>query len=140
MSRGAGLAPGDDGGFAREAMRTTLTKTMEFHAAHYLPTFPEGHKCRRMHGHTFRVELILEGPVPAERGYLVDFGDIKELAKPVIDELDHTVLNEVPGLAVPTAENLSRWIYGRVKPLLPRLAAVRVHETANNAAEYRGGT
>ncbi|MCC7146941.1 MAG: 6-carboxytetrahydropterin synthase QueD [Phycisphaeraceae bacterium] len=119
-------------------MRIVLTKSMTFHAAHYLPTFPQGHKCRRMHGHTFGVDLIVEGEVDEARGYLIDYGDIKAAAKPLIEQLDHQVLNDVKGLDVPTAENISRWIYDRLKPQLAELKAVRVHETEDNVAEYRG--
>lgn len=118
-------------------MPTILTKTLRFDAAHRLPTFPEGHKCRRVHGHSFRVDLIVEGDVPAERGYLIDFGRIKQVAQPIVDELDHRMLNEVPGLESPTAENLARWLYERIKARLPQLAAVRVRETPENSAEYR---
>jgi 6-pyruvoyltetrahydropterin/6-carboxytetrahydropterin synthase len=118
-------------------MQTTLTKSFTFDAAHWLPRFPDGHKCRRLHGHTFRVDVILEGDVPADRGYLVDFGDIKRAIEPVRDRLDHHLLNEVAGLDNPTVEVLSRWIFEQLKPALPQLAAVRVFETADNVGEYR---
>lgn len=119
-------------------MRVLLTKTLTFDAAHWLPTFPEGHKCRRAHGHSYRVEIVLEGDVPEERGYLVDFAEIKEAARPLIDELDHRMLNEVAGLELPTAENIARWFYDRLKSRLAPLRAVRIHETEGNCAEYRG--
>lgn len=119
-------------------MRVTLTKTLTFDAAHWLPTFPDGHKCRRVHGHSYRVEIVLEGDVPPQRGYLVDFTDVKAAAAPLIGQLDHQMLNDVAGLEIPTAENIARWFYERLKPRLPQLAAVRLHETEGNCAEYRG--
>ena len=119
-------------------MFVRLTKQFHFEAAHWLPTFPEGHKCRRMHGHSFRVEVIVEGVVPEDQGYLIDFGAIKAALDPVIEALDHRVLNEIEGLTNPTAEMLARWIYDRVKPKVELLAAVRVYETCTSAAEYSG--
>ncbi|MEM6334297.1 MAG: 6-carboxytetrahydropterin synthase QueD [Planctomycetota bacterium] len=119
-------------------MRTVLTKTLEFDAAHRLLTFPEGHKCRGLHGHSFKVDIVLEGEVDPAKGYLVDFGEIKRAAKPLIDRLDHHYLNDIEGLEVPTAENLAKWFYDRLIGDLPMLKLVRVHETATSAAEYFG--
>lgn len=119
-------------------MRASLTKTFRFEAAHWLPTFPEGHKCRRMHGHSFYVDLVVEGEVSPEKGYLIDFGEIKAAWNPLEDRLDHYCLNDIEGLENPTAELLARWIYDRIKPKLPLLSIVRVHETCTSAAEYRG--
>jgi 6-pyruvoyltetrahydropterin/6-carboxytetrahydropterin synthase len=91
-----------------------------------------------MHGHSFRFDVIVEGNVEADKGYLIDYGDIKAVTHPVVQQLDHYVLNEIPGLANPTAETLSRWIYDRLKPSLPQLAAIIVHETCTSSCEYRG--
>lgn len=119
-------------------MRIALTKTFGFESAHHLPCFPEGHKCRRMHGHSFRVDVVVEGEVDPAKGYLVDFADVKAAIRPVEEKLDHRVLNEISGLEVPTAEVLAAWIFAQLKPSLPLLAAVRVHETCTSSAEYRG--
>lgn len=119
-------------------MRVSLTKSFTFEAAHWLPTFPEGHKCRRLHGHSFRVDVVVVGDVPPQRGYLVDYGEIKKAVAPVRAQLDHYLLNEIEGLANPTAEVLAKWIYDKLKPTLPLLAAVRVDETCTTQAEYRG--
>ena len=119
-------------------MHIRLTKRFTFEAAHWLPTFPEGHKCRRMHGHSFRAEVIVEGDVDPARGYLIDYGEMTRLIEPVRKRLDHYVLNEIDGLANPTAELLARWIYDRLKPELPLLACVRIGETCTTEAEYRG--
>lgn len=119
-------------------MRMALTKSFDFEAAHWLPTFPEGHKCRRLHGHSFHVDVVVEGEVPPDKGYLIDFGTIKDAIDPVKQRLDHYCLNDIEGLQNPTAEMLSKWIYDRLKPTLPLLAAVRVRETCTSEAEYRG--
>lgn len=119
-------------------MKSRLIKKFRFDAAHHLPTFPEGHKCRQLHGHTFHVELVLEGEVDPAVGYLMDFGEIKRVAGPVMDGLDHQLLNDIPGLEVPTGEVLSRWLFDRLKPDLPYLALVRVWESPDNAAESWG--
>ena len=119
-------------------MHVSLTKSFSFESAHWLPTFPEGHKCRRLHGHSFHVEVIVAGRVDETRGYLVDFGDIKRAIDPIEQALDHRLLNDIEGLTNPTAEMLARWIYDRLKPALPLLDRVRVRETCTSAAEYAG--
>ena len=119
-------------------MHIKLSKTFSFEAAHWLGNFPEGHKCRRLHGHSYQADVIVEGEVDPEEGYLMDYGDIKRAIAPVQEQLDHYLLNEIDGLENPTAENLCRWIYDRLKPSLPMLAAVRVRETCTAEAEYRG--
>jgi len=119
-------------------MWISLTKKFDFEAAHWLPTFPEGHKCRRLHGHSFHVDIIVEGEVDPAVGYLIDYGQIKAAIKPVQERLDHYLLNDVPGLENPTAEMLTKWIYDQLKPTLPLLSRVRVHETCTSEAEYGG--
>jgi 6-pyruvoyltetrahydropterin/6-carboxytetrahydropterin synthase len=119
-------------------MRVSLTKTIDFESAHWLPSFPEGHKCRRLHGHSFKVDVVVEGEVDPAKGYLIDFGDIKRVLDPLKDELDHRLLNDIAGLENPTAELLAKWVYERAKPALPLVVAVRVRETCTSAAEYRG--
>ncbi len=119
-------------------MVVRLSKTFRFEAAHDLPSFPEGHKCRRLHGHSFQFEVIVEGPVDSGRGYLIDYGDIQKAGEPVVNQLDHRYLNELPGLSNPTAEVLAVWIYDRMKVSLPALSAVVVRETCTSSCEYRG--
>ncbi len=119
-------------------MKIRLSKSFQFEAAHWLPTFPEGHKCRRMHGHSFRIDIVVAGEVDQEKGYLIDYGTIKQAAQPVIDRLDHYVLNEIEGLENPTAEMIAKWVFDHVSQHLPMLTAVRVHETCTTQAEYRG--
>jgi 6-pyruvoyltetrahydropterin/6-carboxytetrahydropterin synthase len=119
-------------------MHVRLTKTFAFEAAHFLPTFPTTHKCRRLHGHSFKFDVIVEGDVDEAKGFLIDYGDIKQAATPVVHELDHYCLNDINGLENPTAEVISRWIYQRLKPALPLLSAIVVHETCTSSCEYRG--
>jgi 6-pyruvoyltetrahydropterin/6-carboxytetrahydropterin synthase len=119
-------------------MRVSLTKTIDFEAAHWLPCFPEGHKCRRLHGHSFKADIIVQGEVDQSQGYLIDFAHVKQATEPLLDQLDHRLLNDVPGLTNPTAEMLAKWIYDRLKPSLPLLHCVRVRETCTSAAEYAG--
>ena len=119
-------------------MRVKLVKAFDFEAAHWLPTFPEGHKCRRMHGHSFKVEVTVEGDVPEEQGFLVDYGDIKQAIEPLRDALDHRLLNEIEGLENPTSEGLARWIWVRLHKALPLLSEVVVHETCTSRCIYNG--
>jgi 6-pyruvoyltetrahydropterin/6-carboxytetrahydropterin synthase len=119
-------------------MHVRLIKSFTFEAAHWLPCFPEGHKCRRMHGHSFRVDVVVAGPLDPQRGYLMDYGDIKALTGPIEKQLDHHCLNEIPGLENPTSEMIAKWIWDRLKPQLPELAQVVVHETCTSRCEYAG--
>ena len=109
-----------------------------FESAHWLPTFPEDHKCRRLHGHSFRVDVVVEGEVPEEAGYLVDFGVIKAAIKPIEETLDHRCLNDIEGLENPTSEMLAKWIWDRLAPALPMLSEVHVHETCTSSCVHRG--
>ena len=119
-------------------MHVRLVKTFGFEAAHWLPTFAEGHKCRRLHGQSFRVDVMLEGEVQQDKGYLIDYGDITAAFEPVRDQLDHHCLNEVKGLENPTSEVLAVWLWERLKPVLPMLARIDVHETCTSACVYQG--
>jgi 6-pyruvoyltetrahydropterin/6-carboxytetrahydropterin synthase len=117
-----------------------IVQAFSFEAAHSLPNVSPSHRCHRLHGHSYRVELKLEGPVDPVTGFVVDFFDIEKAFAPVLALLDHQYLNEVEGLANPTAENIAVWIWQRTKPALPQLCAVTVHETKDCWAEYEGGT
>lgn len=119
-------------------MRVRLVKQFDFEAAHFLPTFPEGHKCRRMHGHSFRVEVIVEGDVDPAQGYLVDYGVLKQAIAPVKSRLDHYLLNEIEGLENPTSEVIAQWIWAELAPSLPLLAEIVVHETCTSRCHYLG--
>ena len=119
-------------------MKVELIKDFTFEAAHALPKAPTGHKCARLHGHSFRIEVHVAGVVDAKHGWLMDYGDITKAFRPVHDQLDHYYLNEVPGLENPTSEILARWIWRKLKPSLPGLTAVVVQETCTARCVYRG--
>ena len=107
-------------------------------AAHRLPNVPVGHKCSRLHGHSFRIELHLSGDVDVHTGWVMDFADVKKAFQPIYDQLDHHYLNDIAGLENPTSENLARWIWKATKPVLPLLSKVVVHETCTSGCVHSG--
>jgi 6-pyruvoyltetrahydropterin/6-carboxytetrahydropterin synthase len=122
-------------------MRVELVKTFAFEAAHRLPRLPEAHKCFRLHGHSFRVDVSVAGEVDPRLGWLIDYAEMTEAFEPLRRELDHACLNEIPGLENATSENLARFIWDRLAARLPGLlASVTVHETCAARCVYRGDT
>jgi 6-pyruvoyltetrahydropterin/6-carboxytetrahydropterin synthase len=115
-----------------------IYREFTFEAAHRLPNVPEGHKCARLHGHSYRIQVHLEGPVGTDTGWVQDFGDIKAAFKPVEAELDHNYLNEIEGLENPTSEVLAEWIWQKLEGELPTLTAVQVRETCTSGCIFRG--
>jgi 6-pyruvoyltetrahydropterin/6-carboxytetrahydropterin synthase len=121
------------------AATVDIFKTFTLECAHRLPNVPVGHKCARVHGHSFKVDLHVRGPVDARLGWVMDFADIKTAFEPLYQQLDHRYLNDVSGLDNPTSENLARWIWTHLKPALPLLSRVVVHETCTSGCTYEGG-
>ena len=119
-------------------MKLELRKTFQFEAAHRLPLLPEAHKCRRLHGHSFQVEIVVEGENDPRLGWVMDYADISAAFKPLWEQLDHNYLNEIPGLKNPTSENVAVWIWERLKPALPLLKEIVVAETCTARCVYRG--
>lgn len=115
-----------------------ITQAFTFEAAHHLPHVPPTHRCFRLHGHSYRVELVLDGAVDPATGFVVDFFDVETAFAPLLQRLDHHCLNDVEGLENPTAEHIAIWIWTRTRPVLPQLAIVRVFETPSSFAEYDG--
>ncbi len=115
-----------------------IFKTFSIEAAHYLPHLPDEHKCRRLHGHSFRVEVHVSGEVGQSSGWVVDFAFIREAFRPLYEQLDHRCLNDIPGLENPTSENIARWIWERLAPSLPGLCRIAVQETAGAGCVYDG--
>ena len=115
-----------------------IYKVFKFDAAHSLPCVPEGHKCSKVHGHSFRVEIHVRGDVDPQTGWVMDFARIATAFEPVLEQLDHKNLNNIDGLQNPTSENLCRWIWQRVKPALPGLSKVIVQESLESGCIYRG--
>ena len=115
-----------------------IFKEFTFEAAHRLPNVPPGHKCARLHGHSFRCEVHVRGDVGRESGWVMDFADLKTAFAPLDRVLDHNYLNEVEGLENPTSENLARWIWAKLVGALPGLSTVVVRETCTSGCVYRG--
>jgi 6-pyruvoyltetrahydropterin/6-carboxytetrahydropterin synthase len=115
-----------------------IFREFTFEAAHRLPNVPEGHKCARLHGHSYKVIVHVEAPVGPESGWVMDFGDLKKAFRPLEARLDHYYLNDIEGLENPTSEVLARWIWERLKPALPDLSALTVRETCTSGCTYRG--
>lgn len=115
-----------------------LVKDFRFEAAHFLPQVVEGHKCRRIHGHSFRGEIAVRGPVDPTLGWVIDFGDLRKAVDPVVDQLDHQLLNEIAGLENPTAEMLSIWIWKKLERSVPNLWRVTIEETCTSRCNYFG--
>ena len=120
-------------------MRVRLVKEYRFEAAHRLPAVPPGHKCERLHGHSFKIELSIEGPVDPKTGWFIDYGVLDEAWQPIFDRIDHNYLNEVEGLENPTSEVLAKWLWDRLKSPLPQLVRITVFETCDARCEYEGG-
>jgi 6-pyruvoyltetrahydropterin/6-carboxytetrahydropterin synthase len=115
-----------------------IYKEFTFEAAHLLPNVPPGHKCGRLHGHSFRVEVHVAGPLDATLGWVMDYADIKALVRPVIKRLDHYYLNDIPGLENPTSEVIARWLWHELKPVLDPLCRIVIKETCTSGCVYTG--
>ncbi|MEX2130675.1 MAG: 6-carboxytetrahydropterin synthase QueD [Pseudohongiellaceae bacterium] len=115
-----------------------IYKEFDFEAAHRLPRVPSGHKCARLHGHSFHVKITVQGKVQQDPGWVTDFATISQAFEPVWLQLDHYYLNDIPGLENPTSENLARWIWQKLDPALPGLHEVEIRETCNSGCIYHG--
>lgn len=115
-----------------------IYKEFSFDSAHFLPHVPEGHKCRNMHGHTYRLRVVIGGEPDPRLGWLMDFKDLKEVVCRVIDQLDHKLINDIKGLENPTAENITVWIWKQIQPLLPQLQRIELYETPTTGVIYTG--
>jgi len=115
-----------------------IFRVFQIEAAHSLPNVPAGHKCARLHGHSFRIEVHIAGEVGEQSGWVLDFADLKQAFQPLYEQLDHHYLNEIEGLENPTSENLARWIWRELQPAMPNLCKVLVQETCNAGCIYRG--
>ena len=124
--------------FTQSYHSVEIFKEFTFESAHRLPHVPAGHKCGRLHGHSFKVGLHLTGPLDPHTGWIRDFAEVKAIFKPIYDQLDHNYLNDIPGLENPTSEVIAKWIWDQVKPLMPELSKVRIHETCTSGCEYTG--
>jgi len=112
----------------------TISKMFTFEASHWLPHVPEGHPCRRLHGHSYRVQVVLQSPI-LEGGFVVDFNDLNQLRAYLDEHFDHHHLNDI--FLNPTAEKIAEHLYFWCAERWPQTIAVRVSETAKTWAEYR---
>ncbi|HYE54679.1 MAG TPA: 6-carboxytetrahydropterin synthase QueD [Chitinophagaceae bacterium] len=115
-----------------------IYKEFSFDSAHFLPNVPVGHKCREMHGHTYRLKVFIKGELDPRLGWIMDFKELKDALMPVIDTLDHKLINNVPGLENPTAENITVWIWNKIQPSLPLLSRIELYETPTTGVIYTG--
>lgn len=115
-----------------------IYKEFTIEAAHLLPNLPDGHKCKRLHGHSFRIEVHINGEIDNNLGWVMDFSDISRSFQPVFDVLDHHYLNEIDGLENPTSENIAKWVWNKLKPGLPDLSKIIIKETCTSGCIYRG--
>jgi 6-pyruvoyltetrahydropterin/6-carboxytetrahydropterin synthase len=115
-----------------------IFKEFTVEAAHRLPNVPEGHKCGRLHGHSFKIVVYVSGEIEEHSGWIMDFADIKQVFQPLYDQLDHHYLNEIDGLENPTSENLARWIWEKLDARLPQLSKIVVRETCTSGCVYKG--
>ena len=115
-----------------------IFKSFRIEAAHRLPGLPEGHKCWRLHGHSFRIDVHVRGVIDARRGWVMDFADVGAAFRPIFDDLDHHYLNDIPGLENPTSERLAQYVWGRLAGVLPGLSRVVIHETCTSGCAYEG--
>jgi 6-pyruvoyltetrahydropterin/6-carboxytetrahydropterin synthase len=116
-----------------------LSREYRFEAAHRLPKVPSSHRCARLHGHSYRIEVTVSGNAAAETGWYMDFYEMDHAVQPVIDALDHRFLNEIAGLENPTSERICHYIWQLLAPTLPGLSAITVWETTDARCTYRGG-
>ena len=115
-----------------------IYKDFSFDSAHFLPNVPEGHKCGRLHGHTFQLRIVVSGEVGEKTGWIMDFGDIKAFFKPLYERLDHNYLNDIEGLENPTSEVMVQWIWQQLKPVMPQLSRLELKETCTSGCVYVG--
>jgi 6-pyruvoyltetrahydropterin/6-carboxytetrahydropterin synthase len=115
-----------------------IFKEFTFEAAHRLPNVPPGHKCERLHGHSYRIAVHVQGPVGSETGWVQDFADLTCAMQPVLAQLDHYYLNDIDGLQNPTSEILAKWIWDHLGPVLPSLSHIVIRETCTSGCVYRG--
>ena len=115
-----------------------IFKKFSFDSAHFLPNVPDGHKCKEMHGHTYHLTIFIEGELENHIDWVMDFAEVKSVVNPIINEIDHKVLNYINGLENPTCENLAIWIWGRIKLQIPSLKRIELNETLTSGVIYKG--
>lgn len=115
-----------------------IFKQFTFDSAHFLPNVPDGHKCKETHGHTYRLTVYIDGELDNKLGWVMDFSDMKKVIDPVIQSIDHKMLNNIPGLENPTCEIIAVWLWNKIKPGIPQLTKIELHETPTSGVIYQG--
>lgn len=115
-----------------------IFKQFTFDSAHFLPNVPPGHKCREMHGHTYRLVVHLEGELDKNLGWVMDFADVNRVIDPIVKRIDHQLLNNIEGLENPTCERIAVWLWDQIKPQIPLLCRIVLHETPTSGVVYEG--
>lgn len=115
-------------------LATRIGRTYRFESAHHLPQLPDGHKCKNLHGHNYKMEVVVRG-TPDSRGFVKDFAEIDAELAHLLSMVDHRVLNDVPGLENPTAENIAAWFFDRIGDC----ESVRIYENEDCWAEVTAG-
>jgi 6-pyruvoyltetrahydropterin/6-carboxytetrahydropterin synthase len=113
-------------------------KTFSIEAARSLPNLAEGHPCKNVHGHSFKITITVSGEINEHTGFVMDFGDIDVAFKPIHEQIDHTYLNKIDGLENPSSENLCKWIWEQLHPSLPGLSQIEIKETDSTGCIYKG--
>jgi 6-pyruvoyltetrahydropterin/6-carboxytetrahydropterin synthase len=115
-----------------------IYKSFTFDSAHFLPNVPDGHKCKNIHGHTYHLKVIIEGNLENRLEWVMDFAELKKVIKPIVDQLDHQLINDIPGLENPTCERIGVWIWDKIKPQIPQLKRIELQETPTSGMIYEG--
>lgn len=115
-----------------------IFKQFTFDSAHFLPNVPDGHKCKEIHGHTYRLTVFIEGPLDKDLNWVMDFSDLKRAIGPVIDSIDHKLMNNISGLENPTCEQMAIWLWNKIKPKIPLLKKIELNETPTSGVVYEG--
>ncbi len=115
-----------------------IFKQFTFDSAHFLPRVPLGHKCKALHGHTYRLVVYIEGDIDQNTGWVMDFAAVKDCVEPVVKSIDHQLLNNIEGLENPTCEAIAIWLWDKIKPVLSGLSKIELHETPTSGVVYTG--
>jgi 6-pyruvoyltetrahydropterin/6-carboxytetrahydropterin synthase len=115
-----------------------IFKQFTFDSAHFLPNVPDGHKCKEIHGHTYHLKVFIEGDLVPHLEWVMDFAELKGVIVPVIKSIDHKLMNNLKGLENPTCENIAIWLWDQIKPHVPQLIRIELHETPTSGAIYEG--
>ena len=115
-----------------------LKQHFQIESARFLTSLPKDHPCSKMHGHSFKIILTFKGAVDPKLGWVMDYHEITKIMQPLLNQLDHKVLNEVSGLENPTSEHLAKWIFDHVKKDIHILTAVNISETPTTECIYQG--